>query len=187
MGLKEPARLGSTSTSRSAEQSVSLDHGLASKAIPGSHVEDACFVNGQVAHQGKPVDGAVAVDRHCVDKGGEAETVPQGEGDDTCAGQQRLSRHIDNGNLQQVHMSADNTSSSLLEDLCNNMHSVAYKLSSHCRPGPNSRTTQQSKNPTSWMWTNKRADVIPEHIQTEQKIKARGNEVHMPERTPKTC
>ena len=65
----------------------SLDHGLARKAIPGSGIEDACLVNGQVADQGKSVDSAVAVDGHCVDKSGEAQTIAKGERDNTGAGE----------------------------------------------------------------------------------------------------
>lgn len=87
----------------------SLDHGLAREAVPRSHVEDACLVNGQIAHQCKSVDSAVAVNRHCVDKGGEAEPIPQGEGNNACAGQQSLSCHIDNGHLQHGNMSEGRT------------------------------------------------------------------------------
>lgn len=80
----------------------SLDHGLASKSVPGSHVEDASLVNGQVADEAEAVDCLVAVDWHCVDKGGEAQAIAQSEGDDACAGQQCLCCHIHNGNLQRT-------------------------------------------------------------------------------------
>lgn len=86
-------------TSNSHTQDA-LDHGLASKAVPSSHVEDACLVYGQVAHQREPVDSAVAIHRHCVDKGGEAETVSQCEGDDACAGKKGLSSDMHNRHLQ---------------------------------------------------------------------------------------
>lgn len=86
-----------------AKQRNLLDHGLASEAVPGSHIEDACPVTGQVAHQGKPIDSAVATDRYCVHKGSEAQTISQSERDDTSAGQQSLCCHIDNGHLQHVH------------------------------------------------------------------------------------
>lgn len=80
----------------------SLDHGLSGKSVPGSHVEDASLVNGQVADQAEAVDCLVAVDRHCVDKGSEAQAVAQSEGDNACAGQQRLCCHIHNWHLQQT-------------------------------------------------------------------------------------
>lgn len=81
-------------------QGHSLDHGLPCKSVPGSHVEDASLVNGQVADQAEAVDCLVAIHGDCVDKGGEAQAIAKGERNDAGTGQERLSCHIHNGHLQ---------------------------------------------------------------------------------------
>ena len=70
------------------------DHGLARKSVPGVHVEDAQLVEGEFPDEGEAVDGAILVDGHCVDKGGEGQAIAQGESDHTRARQQRLRSHV---------------------------------------------------------------------------------------------
>ena len=77
-----------------------LQHRLPGEAIPGVHVEDASLVNGQVTDQAEAVHCLVAVDGHSVDEGGEAQAIAKCEGDDTGAGQQRLSCDMHNRHLQ---------------------------------------------------------------------------------------
>lgn len=75
----------------------SLEHGFSGDHVPCRPVEEGCTdrVNVQLADQSKAVDGACGADGNSIHKGDEAQTIAQGEGNDTGRGQHGLGSHND--------------------------------------------------------------------------------------------